>query len=524
MKKEKQEDFVEDIVEATRQDFLARQKERKSFEAQWKLNSNFYAGNQFVSVNATSDLVKIPKEFFWQERQVFNHIAPIVETRLAKLTTIRPEMEVLPASANEDDKRTANLSRDILKSVYEKLSLASVISKATTWSEIAGTSFYKITWNNSSGKKVFSKKEKSVFEGEVEVVAVSPFEIYPDSNSHENIEDCESIIHAKSYSTKMIKQLWNVDVEGADINEMSLTDCTKEDCVQHDHAVVIEKYEAPNNECPNGRLVIVCGEKLLYIGELPFANGVDGKRGFPFVKQVCNKRAGCFWGKSVVDKIVPIQRAYNSLKNRKHEYLNRISMGVLTVEDGSVDMDGLEEDGLQPGKILVYRQGAEPPKFLAEETLSSDFDKEEEKLLTEFGEISGVSSVLNSETSSSTLSGTALELLIEQNTSRMMSSADEIEQAVKSVAKMILRLYKQFAVMPRILRVANSSGSVTCWKNSDLGQEDIQFLSDSATEESLSTKRANFLKLLTSGALNDENGKLKDEVKQKVALLFGLNI
>ncbi len=524
MKKKNKEEFVEDLVKAVQEDFAARQQERKSFEAEWKLASNFYMGNQFVAINSLSDIVALPKEFFWQERQVFNHISAIVDSRLAKLTSVRPQMEVLPMSSSEEDVKTASLSRDILKSVYEKLNLSSVISKVMNWSELTGTGFYKVTWNSTGGKRVFSKKESEVFEGEVEISAVSPFEIYPDSSSNENVDDCESIMHVKSYSTRVIKDLWGVDVEGSDINEMSLTDSARQDCVKHNQAIVIERYEAPTEECPNGRLVIVCGEKLLYIGVLPFVNGVDGKRGFPFVKQLSHKRPGCFWGKSVVDKIIPVQRAYNALKNRKHEYLNRLSMGVLTVEEGSVDTDSLEQDGLQPGKILVYRQGAAVPKFLEEETLSSDFEREEMRLLNEFGEISGVSNILTGEINASTMSGTALELLVEQSTARLASTMDEMKNSVKNVAKMILRLYKQFAVVPRILRLSNSENALVYWKNSDLGQEDVQFLSDSATEESLSVKRANFLKLLSSGALFDNEGKLNEETKIKLATLFGVNI
>ena len=41
------------------------------------------------------------------------------------------------------------------------------------------------------------------------------------------------------------------------------------------------------------------------------------------------------------------------IKNRKHEFLNRISMGVLTVEDGSVDLDNLSEAGLEKLKALA---------------------------------------------------------------------------------------------------------------------------------------------------------------------------
>lgn len=39
-------------------------------------------------------------------------------------------------------------------------------------------------------------------------------------------------------------------------------------------------------------------------------------------------------------------------------------INILCVEDGSVDIDTLREDGLHDGKILVYRQGARPPFVL----------------------------------------------------------------------------------------------------------------------------------------------------------------
>ncbi len=39
-------------------------------------------------------------------------------------------------------------------------------------------------------------------------------------------------------------------------------------------------------------------------------------------------------------------------------------MKILCVEDGSVDIDSLENDGLHDGKVLVYRQGSTPPFVL----------------------------------------------------------------------------------------------------------------------------------------------------------------
>lgn len=39
-------------------------------------------------------------------------------------------------------------------------------------------------------------------------------------------------------------------------------------------------------------------------------------------------------------------------------------MKILCVEDGSIDTDAIEKEGLRDGKVLVYRQGATPPFIL----------------------------------------------------------------------------------------------------------------------------------------------------------------
>lgn len=65
----------------------------------------------------------------------------------------------------------------------------------------------------------------------------------------------------------------------------------------------------------------------------------------------------------LVDRLIPCQRSYNALKGRYAEYVNRLSVGVVVAEDGSVDTDALAEEGLVPGKVIIYRQGSMPPKI-----------------------------------------------------------------------------------------------------------------------------------------------------------------
>ena len=83
-----------------------------------------------------------------------------------------------------------------------------------------------------------------------------------------------------------------------------------------------------------------------------------------------------------------------------------------TIEDGSVDIENIEDEGLSPGKILVYRQGSTPPSFMQAGSVPSDLSNEEDRLLQEFQLISGVSDLMrNSKVlNASNMSGVAIQL------------------------------------------------------------------------------------------------------------------
>ena len=537
MKKNEEQELVKEVTD----DFKKRSYERKPFDAQWQLNMNFLMGNQYCSIGYNNDVEEYDKQFFWQEREVFNHIASIIETRLAKLKTVRPTMTIVPASGDESDIKTAKLSKKIVNSIYNKEDMSKLICEATKWSEITGSVFYKITWNNNKGQTfaVNDKGEKLKLE-DVQISICSPYEIYPESTASTNLQDCKSIIHAKAYHIDEIEKLWGKKVAGGDVNVFSLD--AKNDgigglgynaraprvvnTIKSNYAVVIEKYEKPNLKYPNGRLIIVAGDQLLYAGDLPYENGNDGERTFPFVRQVCLEQSGCFWGASVIERIIPVQRAYNAVKNRKHEYINRLSMGVLTVEDGSVDIDNLEEEGLSPGKILVYRQGSSAPSYMANTNVPADFSIEEERLLNEFKVISGVSDIINSNIANSNISGVALQLLIEQDEARLSVTSDQIKMAIKDVAKHILRLYKQFATVPRLFKIVGDHGEleVNYFSASDITSDDITFETDTELNESLAQRRTMVFDLLKAGLLYNEDGKLTNRMRIKALELLGFGV
>jgi len=488
---------------------------------------NFASGNQYCKINAQGELADDGKTFYWQNRGVYNHIAPILESRLAKFSTVLPNVSVRPKSDDDKDVAGAVMAEKLIAETFKKCDLTSVAKKVTVWSETCGSGFYKVVWNENSGNKVGELDGREIFDGQVSIIPVSPFEIFPDSIYTEDLQACTSIIHAKAVGVEEIKKKYNVTLKGEEIgvynlNKIGSTSLNSNEVVS-DAVVIIERYEKPTEDYPNGRLITVAGGKVLYNGELPFINGEQGKRVFPFVKQNSISQAGCFFGTSIVERLIPVQRAFNAVKNRKHEFLNRLSMGVMTVEDGSVDIDDLEEEGLSPGKILVYRQGSKAPEMMSDMSMPEDFNQEENKLINEFVIISGVSDVSSSASNATLTSASALEILVEQDNSRLVMTAEEIRKSFIEVAKQTIRLYGQFTVGVRAVNGVDSYNKTKIYYADSISvtSDDVYLESENELLYTNRQKKDMIFKLYESGILQDDEGKLRPATKEKILSLLG---
>ncbi|MBQ8885817.1 MAG: hypothetical protein IJY62_05575 [Clostridia bacterium] len=522
------------LAEAITADFNLRREERRQIESGWLLNMNFLSGNQYCDVSPFGGIVEEDKRFYWQSRRVFNHIAPTIDSRIAKLTRLRPTLKVKAFSDEDADMKAAKLATGIISYAGERARLFEAVSRATLWSETCGSAFYKIVWNGQGGRQVGESADGApVYEGEVQIVPLSPFGIFPDRVGAEGLDGVQSLIHAEIVPVSYVFERFGVVLKGETIDDPALSGYSEPSAGKepmmggerrsafYDSVILIERYTRPSQEAKNGRLEIVAGGMLLYEGELPYLNGERGERIFPFVKQDCLRLPGAFFASSVIDRLIPVQRAYNAVRNRKHEFLNRISMGVMTVEDGSVDTDELTEEGLCPGKVLVYRQGGKAPEMLDTGSVPSAFKDEEEWLEKEFSLVSGVSDLSQNSTPARVTSATGLQLLLSQDDSRLSATSENIAEAIREIGRQIIRLYKQFAGTARLITMVgeNKKTAVAYFNAAELSANDIVFEAEeiSSPEE----KRETVLRLLEAGLLTDEDGKISKENKNRVLEAFG---
>lgn len=519
----------QDKVAYVKQEYERRRIERLYFELKWQLNMAFIEGEQYSYIcNITNDLVEYPKLLKAQEREAYNHILPIYTTRLAKLSRLNLTFKARPATNDKDDISNASVTTKILKNWVESVNLNKAQGTANAWMEMTGTAIYKNIWNFNKGQKIAMSQEGGyIREGDIENVVCSPFEIFPDSSYNSDVEHCKSIIHARAVDVDYIYDNYGIDLPGEKLNvfasgmnivrnmsnQLKGSDTKKKD----DVIMLYEFYEVPTKEFPEGRIIICCDNysKPLYEGELPFINAPYNSRELPFKAQRAISRPGYFWGKSVIDSLIPVQRRYNAVKNRITEYMKSAAIGVIITDAATAEKNNLESEGVAPGDLLIYdpSDGTQVPTYMQNQGMPNEFFNQENVDLANFSKMSGVSEMSRDSSAPTGIeSGKALTVLNEQDETRLSLTARQIQDCMLEVARQSMYLYKQFANTERILKMVGKGDAVKTlyWNKNTITADDIIIEGVARISETLTQRRNMVMGLLNIGMFRNEAGQIDD--------------
>lgn len=532
--------YKEDIIAEVLEKLETRRNERKPLEQQWILNSNFLVGNQYCDINTyRGEIEQLEPVYDWLEREPFNRIAPLIETRIANLKRIKFLMTCKPRTNELDDFAKAEVSTAIIRHKQKTSDFDSKKNTMILWNELCGSCFWLSWWDKDAGEEygrkeitvvgedgVEYKKEVAVYEGDLDYGLITPYEIYPESIFKQKIKDQRFIILEQVKTVQDIYDTYGIEVEGTEIDTFALTPIPSGGGYGYENTVnaighrtindaqkVITYMERPSRYRPGGRLIIIVGdEHLVYYGDLPYGS-------IPIEQVVCKEVAGQFFGKSVIEDLIPLQRAYNGCVNRIHEFIKRVAIQEYMIEEGSIDIEEYEENGVAPGAMLVYKHGSEPPKPIPNGQLPSELLREKDDLKNDMEYVAGVSQLMViGSTPSGVTSGTAIESLREIDNTRLSLTGDHIRNSVKNLAKTWLEIYKRYATAHRVMLYvgSNSIGDVIVWSNEDISIYDIEYDTANELELSEEMQRQNFLQAFQMGAFTDEEGRIPRRIKQKV--------
>jgi hypothetical protein len=233
---------------------------------------------------------------------------------------------------------------------------------------------------------------------------------------------------------------------------------------------------------------------------------------------------GQFYGKSVIQDLIPLQRAYNNVCNKRQDFIDTIANNPVVLEDGAVsNMEDIEMYGIESGSVILVRPGFQKPDILEYPSPPAIVDNEMVKLEEAMEYTAGVSQMMMyGGTPAGVTSGTAIENLRDIDNTRMSLTADNIRDGVIEMAKIWLKLCKAFAGGYRVLRIAGSddAGYVSVWTREDINSYDVEYTAENELRRSPEQKKQDFLAAYNLGLFTDENGVNPQEVKRKYRALF----
>jgi len=465
-----------------------------------------------------------------RNRMHVNKILPTVQNRLARLCKNAPKYDVKPETSGTDDKEAARLALQILQSLWDKLTLNEKRLALYMWVQQAGHCYMKVNWDPTEGECVADPDMpgQMVYAGEVRAEIVTPFEVFP-HRAARNFNDVlrTGLIQAKVRTLDYFRMEYEkghlVKEEDAwllsasyesRINNMNSRGPSGGMEMQKNSAIELIKYEARCPKYPNGRMVvsangILLENKELPLGEIPFAKFDD-------------IITGSYYPESVVTHLRPIQDQYNELVRRRAAWVRKFVAGKYKCPKGI----GLSEEALDNSESEVAFYEPSPtgahhgPEALTVPTLPQWAFMEEDRYTAQFNDISGISEVSRGTLPSASIPAIGMELLVEQDDSRIGVMTEQHEHAWARVGKLILKTVEANYKMPRKLKIAgpNLEYAVKDVTGDMLkGNTDVTVVRGSTQPGSTTVKKNNVMNLYTAGLLGDQ---ADPKVREKVLALM----
>lgn len=529
--------FKEDIIHNILEELEKRRGQRSSLERQWTLNANFLVGNQYCEVRSyTGEIEQLEPVYDWLNRETFNNIAPLIQTRIANLKKINYMMKVKPATNELDDYAKAEVSTSVLQYTQKSTDFESKKDTMIYWNELCGNCFWLSWWDKDKGEKygvetvididengIEHKRQQAFYQGDIDYGLITPYEVFPESIFKQGVENQRSVILEQVKSKDDIYDLYGIDVEGSDIETFELTPVTSGGGLGYENTVisighrtaenaekVITYFERPSKYRPNGLMVIIVGdEHLVYYGDMPYSR-------IPLIQSVCHEVPGQFFGKSVIEDLIPYQRTYNGCINSIHEYIKRLSLGNLLAEEGSIDIEEYETHGLEPGAFLVYKNGTNPPVPVQNGALPAEIMTERYNLKSDMEYVAGVSQLMvNGNAPQTNMSGTAINSLMEIDNTRLSLTGDHIRSSIRKLAILWLEIYKTYAKTRRIVNYVgnNNIGKALAWSADDINSYDVDYITENELLMSEDMQKQRFFDAYNMGLFTDADGRIPERVK-----------
>lgn len=516
--------FVKSKVQEVRQ-----ASSRVSHEGTWMTNYAYLLGYDSVYYDTNTRqfrAVGLPNRQLRRNRVHVNKVLPTVQRRQARLCKNAPRFEVKPDNATTQAKDKARLEKQVLDMYFDKERVQEKRLHMMPGLMQCGHYYMGVDWDDQKGEMIPSPMGDIEYEGDINISLLSPFEIFPDPLG-QTLEECAWIIRAKVRKLDYFKTHWPdrgnlVKEEDAWLlslqYEMRLQSMTGQgpatSGVQNQMkscAIELTYYEKRSKKHPNGRMVVVANGVLLHDGQLPVGE-------IPIVKFDDIPITGKFYSEAIVTHLRPIQDQYNKLISRRADWTNRLLAGKYIAAKGSqLAQEALND---QSGEVLYYNPvpNGMAPQAMPIPVIPQYAYTEEDKLNQMFYDIAGEGDVSRGVLPSSSIPAIGMQLLLEQDETRVQAITEQHEHAFARLGALILKYAEAFITNERLLKIAdpNADYIIKKFSGSDLkSAHDVIVIRGSLAPASTAVKRNDILNLFNMGLLGDPaNPETRSKVVQ----------
>lgn len=456
---------------------------RVSSESIWMTNSAYLMGVDGVFWDAQAKQFKNTdrsRSYLNRNRLRANLILQAAQNRLARLCKNPPRYDVIPQSNDAQDQESARLAIDVLNQVWDEQEINLKRIQMGMWMQQCGHAYMVVSHDPKIGddlKDPFTGETMGK-EGGTRVDVGSAFEFYPDPIA-KTLDDCAWVVRAKvrkldyfrdKYPERgqLVKEedAWLLSAQyELRINGMNTLGPNQGVNPQLKNAAIeLALYERPSKNYPNGRLVIGANGVLLHDGELPCGT-------FPFVKFDDIVVGGKYYSESAITHARPIQDQYNTNLTKTAQWVNKLLAGKYITAKGH----GLIQESIndQSGEVVEYNPvpGAAEPKAMDIPVMPAYVFNDRAALKSELFEVFGLSEVSRGQLPSAGIPAQGMQILIEQDETRIGIEIEQHEHAYAKLGEIILKYEAKYSVTPRKLIKKNKMGySISTYTGEQLGE------------------------------------------------------
>ena len=500
---------IRELVTWVHEQYTMCKEARQSVERQWHLNMHFMYGKHYVEMLSATNAIGVAGKLFtpkappWRTRLVVNLTRSVIRSEISKFTSQKPNASVVPSSSEDADLAAAQAGEQIWESLYATKKYHREFRRAAYWLAVCGNGFLKCWWDKDAVDKLTKQP------GDICVAPVTPFHIFFPDLREEEIEKQPYVLNVYTRPVEQVRQQYpDLDLNPSVVSQAEIIEDANLNLStgnqKPDSVLIYEMWLKPgaHKMLPQGGLIQCVDKYIVTLSNtgIPYEHGE-----YPFI-HFSHIPTGTFYGASVIEDIIGLNREYNRTRSQLIEAKNRTAKPQLLAAVGSVDASKITTE---PGQVIFYRPGMAPPQPLQMQSPPPYVLEELDRIRTDIEDITAQHQVSKGSAPPGVTAATAISYLQERDDSVNSMTYASIEEGYEKLAKQVLSHVVQYWDSERTIKITGEDGyfDTLVLRGSDIATgTDIRMEGGSALPISKAARQAFLMDMMQNGFIPPDQG------------------